>query len=373
MQGETLWQREVCPECLLYEPCGGAETSPCTCIRSGDARYDCENCDIVCRDRHAPASAALPDTLASHASVGRDIEQVAVNQSLAAPLPLLIPMQTNKLPKGLRLSYEWIGVDLNHLFDYSNFPGQPHGRYESTSEARAFLRAREDTKLVAVLNARDRYLERFWASDRQAFYEMLLENGFAAATGPTFSVYKQTSDNSKRVPDSHTVTMLRRHHRVVEELSEAGITPLPNLYSRNERDRRKWIAWLAENPTVSIVSCDFTCTKTASVEYRRYLDDLAAMLAEVGRPLHVLLQGIGNARAAHALIELAEAGCTCSFTISDPIIKGRKGRALLYHESNEPLVVEPRTKISRPALARKNVEVMRAHLSTVARGCPAYQ
>ena len=360
MREPNLWEQQ-CPECLLYDQCGGAATAPCTCIKSGEERYDCGNCDIVCRERYVPTSDGLDDTFSSHAFVGRNLESVEIDQHFSSPFPLLIPTQTNKLPSNIHLPYDWIGVDLRHLLDSTVPPVRAHSRYNSAGKALKFVRGHSNSKLLAILNSVDGDLEHFWASERSSFYEALLQSGFAAATGPTFSIYEKTNSGAKRIPDAHSVTMLRRHHRVVEELAQIGVPPIPNLYDRNERDRQRWVKWLSTNQTVTVVSCDLTCSKNWE-PYREYMHRLIEIVGEVDRSLHVLLQGVGTAKSTDALVQLAEAGCTCSICTSDPILKGSNGYALIYQDDGEPPIFEKQKDQPHSVLSRRNIDVLDSHL-----------
>lgn len=369
-----LWESE-CPSCRLYDDCGGASTAPCTCIWSGEKRHRCETCNVVCRQRYSAASSGVDDTFSAHVVSGLSLNDLQIEQRLEVDFPLLIPVQTNNLPSHVTIHSDWIGIDLRYVVtQHEKAPIYPRTHLTSAESAREFARGQEGCNLLAILNGTDRLLESFWNSDRVAICKALKVGGFMAATGPTFSVYKRTNPEdeleSRLIPETHSVTMLRRHHRAVQEIAETGIASIPNLYWRDERDRACWSDWLKANPSVKTVSRDLSGTKRG-VEYRRQLRHLADLISTVERPLHVLLQGIGRAKGADALAKLAAAGATCSLCTSDPVLKALKGKAFSYREEAPP-VIEDRNSATTPTLALNNIEVMQQHLKAVASTLSVY-
>nr|WP_262904747.1 DUF4417 domain-containing protein [Hymenobacter lucidus] len=179
-------------------------------------------------------------------------------------------------------------------------------------------------ELLAVFNAQDKILESFWAMGRRQALRQLQQCAFLAATGPTFSVSTLTTAGTL-LPRAHNVVMQLRHHRVLQELQEAGLMTIPNLYWEDYRGQQEWVAWLKANPSISVISRDFTRTRSQR-EFTEKLDGLLTLLSAVGRPFHVLLVGAGPAHAPSTLFRLAEAGFTGSIITSDPILKASHGQ-----------------------------------------------
>ena len=173
--------------------------------------------------------------------------------------PWLIPTQTRQLPINTQLN--WAGVCLADLITDTKTPPTKIKKYLTTPfESHKFLRIKKNANLIAVINALDKPLEHFWALNRRELYNALKINGFSIATGPTFSVYSQLSPK-KYIPDSHSVLMLRRQNKVLQELYDYGITPVPNIYWRNNRDQNAWVNWLSQNNSIYLISRDFSSTK----------------------------------------------------------------------------------------------------------------
>src|SRR5690606_29797929 len=136
------------------------------------------------------------------------------------------------------LKSKWVAIGLKQLISQrKNLPAQPYSWLGSSSLVRRKARVNSSSRLLAVFNASDDLLESFWGMDRVALYAALATAGFDGVTGPTFSIYKYaTGGENLRIPDSHSVMMLNRHHRVMTELAERFRLSIPNIYWRNDKD-----------------------------------------------------------------------------------------------------------------------------------------
>jgi len=360
-QGD-LWEYQ-CSGCPILKACGVTESAPCGCNRTGEDRYDCSNCDTLCRELFVTSQNGSQITFLNHVFEGRDLFDVHLNQPPLS-LPLLVPLQTHLLPSNFRLHLDCVGIDLRYLLSRHKKPPLQHcPSVEKFSNAQEYARVNPDSKVIAVLNGKDKILDRFWASRWINILETLQRWGISLASGPTFSVYKVTKDG-RPIPDSHSVSMLRRHHRVVQELASLAYTTLPNIYWRNEKDLKDWSEWLLRNDSVSVVSRDFTLPKRGKSK-RRSLNQLLQTLAKVGRPFHILFQGFGRVQAADIMRDVAEYGFTCTFATSDPVIAGIKGKSFIFQDQETPLLgKEPTT--NKYSLAERNVYTLQKHLIAVA-------
>jgi hypothetical protein len=344
-----VWELE-CPHCQLWESCGGGKTAPCGCKLTGKSRYDCINCNLICRDRYIDSENGYKDSFSGQVFSTKGLKELAIEQDFSTIkfFPPFIPMQTRQLPVNTRL--DWAGVTLSDLITARKKPPLDPKKYLEKLRSRDSLRVNDNGNLIAVMNGNDKLLEYFWASDRDKFYETLKMNSFLAVTGPTFSVYGNDLD-------SHSVLMLRRQFTVLQELYDRNINSIPNIYFRNdnERDRDEWIKWLSENESIHVVSRDFSSTKSG-INYRIGMEYLIDILNKVGRRFHVILNGIGHAKAIEAIRLVKNIGCTCSILTSHPILLGRHGRALLP-ESTTYLCVKKQTDLSQDTLALNNVRI----------------
>ncbi|MDT0631318.1 hypothetical protein [Rubrivirga litoralis] len=364
-----IWEAG-CPECEAHQSgdCLGHETAPCRCTWvSADRRHRCERCALVCRDRTTEREGVHADTFAGHMGAGIGLGDVRVFQPRAfGSIPAFVPLRTHELPAGGHAAgFEWVGVDLKTLFHLRE-DGTVTLRdpFRSGRGVRSFLGVSEKANLLAVLNGKDDLLEGFWGADRPRLLRHLADIGFVACTGPTFSVYEQIKEADRLLGDgrvvqdlrpvqaAHTAVMFRRHHRCVAEAAGVSLVPIPNLYDLTAHHRETWARWLRANPNVHCVTRDFSRTPMDGDDYRRHLGGLIEILSGAGRPLHVLLVGVGLGKAEGARVLLREAGCTASVVTGDPIVQAVTGGKGLDAEGNR---YEPRPEASRADLAVSNL------------------
>jgi hypothetical protein len=210
-----IWETQ-CPDCQLWDSCGGSKTAPCGCIYTDEQRFNCINCTIQCRERHVALSNVPVDSFSGHVASTISLEELQIKQDFCEKdsFPWLIPTQTRQLPVNAQL--EWAGVCLRDLVTDRKKPPIKIKKYLTVpSNSCEFLRIKANGNLIAVMNALDKPLEHFWASNRGEFYNALKANGFSIATGPTFSVYRRLSPKSY-IPDSHSVLMLRRQNKILQ-------------------------------------------------------------------------------------------------------------------------------------------------------------
>lgn len=212
------------------------------------------------------------------------------------------------------------------------------------------------------MNSQDDLLEHFWASDRNDFYNSITNRIFAAS-GPTFSIYKETK-NKEREPDSHKVLMNMRQNQVLQEMNNKGINAIPNIYWRNKKDRMLWAEWLNKNTSVWAISRDFSSTRSRDgVDYKNGLNYLIDIVRAVNRRMHIFVNGISYKKAASVIEKFAEIGCTCSCITSNPIILGRKGIKLEYRGSDIPDTSHQGREILAKDIAFSNICVMQDYLN----------
>ncbi|MVN79206.1 hypothetical protein GO988_22980 [Hymenobacter sp. HMF4947] len=216
------------------------------------------------------------------------------------------------------------------------------------------------------MNTQDKLLERFWAMrDRIGKFQRLASYGFELSTGATFSVTEDTTENTP-VPRFHNLVMQRRHLRVVQEIQQAGLASVPNLYWLDEYEEQQWITWFARNSTVRYVSRDFTRTRQG-IAFEEKLVALIRMLNQVGRSFHVFLIGPGPAVAAKSLSCLAAHGHTGTIITSDPILQGMNGK--LYNATFRATSAPARTK---PDVVLENIELFETQLLNSVANYPSF-
>lgn len=273
----------------------------------------------------------------------------------------MIPAGTLDLSDGPALPLRWAAVTGKHLLTrnrQSPLDIRPH--FSSGERARRDLGVMPSTQLLAVLNAEDRILEGLWAMDHSRIPQVFSRCCFAAVTGPTFSV----DPSGASQPAASSVVSLLRHHRFVEELSTGDALVVPNLYWLGARGISRWVSWLEEHESVSVVSRDFSRTKNDDDAFRDQFDGLSSLLHQVSRPLHVITVGIGPAKATWTTRRLADVGCTASVVTDAPgKIALVGGCRLDFSKHGRPIRIKAFER-DRRTLVRDNLRVMERHLAS---------
>jgi hypothetical protein len=300
--------------------------------------------------------------IAQGRSPGREEEKKPVR------FPVLIPYQTMDLPKGARLPLGWAGIRLSKLIRGKGSNVKPSGLLTSV-DLRERLRVSPETRVLALLNGRDDRLAALWGMNRSEMYSAAERHGIEAITGPTFSISSE-QEGEPRTPAAQNVIMQKRHHQVLAEIAvQTTAIPIPNIYWRDRRDWQKWAEWMETNQ-VRVVSRDFSMT-TQSRTFRRELAGLVQVLNRVDRTIHVLVVGVGMAKAKWTIRRLAAEGHTCSIVTSDPIHTGAAKGKRMVQEGGEICKVESDEPLSR--LGAENLDVAEAFLYDITSELPPYR
>lgn len=340
-----------CGNCALRTACGGAITAPCGCVYTGTAKENqCHDCIIGCTRRKDGSEDFL-----AHVMDGIDLENVRVHHGTDFPtLPLVLPIKGGK--SKVHLPARFATVDLRQMLQFFNTR-----RKGTTLHDRVHVPA--GIPLVGVMNSTDDVLERFWSmKNRAQFFTCLEEAGVIAIAGPTFSVIDETVEG-RTTPESHKVLMLRRHHKILIEIAENGIMPIPNLYFRNQFDIDAWAGWLKVN-TVLFIKRDFSLTKNISEFVEKEIQSMKEIIIKSGKVFHIIFTGIGAANAETFLREFAAIGCRCSFVTSDPLQKAMIGGKRLY-ELNGKLEATIDWATPNPSLVYPNYAELESFLSKI--------
>ena len=293
------------------------------------------------------------------------LDQVSITQR-QYNFPRYIPIYASTQHGNAEVA-DWVAVDASILF---NFPTPTTAVlkpvFNDADTVRKHLHVTSDCKLIAVLNGKDWMLEQFWAAPRVAILQLLASIGFSACTAPTFSVTELTTESTP-VPYSHHTAMLMRHHKVMAEISAAGLCSIPNLYwiDNDRREMARWAEWLRNNPEVYTVSRDFTSTKHWSAIEPKLME-LTDMLKLVGRKFHVLIIGTGFSNAVTVMRALRQAGHEVTIVTAAPCHKGLHGSKYIIEESgNRAAVSCDPSEYSLPELIDYNIKVFKETLELV--------
>lgn len=356
--------QEGCRSCPGEDVCGGDSSSPCGCKWTGPRRHQCHICNIVCRERRETAGQPYDDEFRVRLREGLSVDQIGIDQphQLETP-PLLIPLRTRNLTVEDGALLSWGAVNLEGLLSLSkdNLRVRLRQRTSAGPEGlRKALKLSPESHVLAVLNGKDEALEALWPhSTRSDLITALRDAEVTGVTGPTFSVYGEE-------PSSHRVYMMMRHHKMVQEIHDAGLLSVPNLYWRegDPRDIALWGEYLRATPEVRWVSRDFSRDKNLST-FEPHLDGLLQIVRRAARPLHIFVL-TGPTLGAYAVRRLGEAGCTCSIVTARPVLAGIKGRSLVPNSGGFDERLVPGTARGS-ALALNNMRRVEKALISVAR------
>jgi hypothetical protein len=259
-------------------------------------------------------------------------------------------LRTTDFPgQGAVLPLRWTATDATHIKERILTGPAATPKFASPEAVKKFLRVADTSRLLVVLNAQDKVLEKLWHwDDRVGKFQRLASYGFELSTGASFSVVERTLENTD-VPRFHNLVMQRRHWRVLSELQQGGLTGVPNMYWFDDREEDRWVDWLVRNPQVRFISREFTRTRYWPA-FEARLNGLLRLLERTGRTYHIFLVGSGPATAGRALRRLAGYGHTGTVLTSDPIAQGRSGKRY-----NADLKAEPYPGKGRDELVLENI------------------
>lgn len=355
--------------CNLYSACSGYDTAPCGCawtVSSGK-RYECDKCYLICRERRNNRKQDSSNSVPNNPTLGKFLNEVSISQPTNVSFPLFIPIETH-LYKGDPLPINWAAVDIKTLFTKTTKKkAKLSSNFDTAAKTENFLNVKSGCKFLAVLNGKDRYLENLWGMgeiNRRSAFKQLMSVGFSTVTGATYSVSNQTHQYTP-IPQYHNISMLMRHHKVLDELQTIDFCSIPNIYWK-DNDKKEldfWKNWLIDNPDIHTVSRDFTSTKNAQPVIHK-IEELITLLKSVGRKFHVLIIGTGPNTAPMILQRLKESNFTSTFITSTPIYEARMA-AERYTLINNKIIKQKDNVTPHSELILNNIRVFEEMLSSM--------
>jgi len=341
--------------CHAFGECGGSPSAPCACVFAGtDQAYQCDECWMNCRER---IGSEFGDVGENHYADGLALRDLRI-ANVSLDLPAFVPAITRELPPQAVLPVVAAGMgDLFRRDPRAQIRTSP--RLGNPEEFKRQLRCTPDGRVLAVLSGTDHALELLWHADLSAIAPQFANAGLTAITGPTFSVLGEHS-----VRPYHNLTMLRRHHRIVQRLFDYGLDVIPNLYWRTDGGLYQWAEVLLGS-TIGTVSRDFSRTKNGP-QFYAHLDGLLKLLRAVARPMHVVVVGVGVRKAAGVLARIQECGCTCTIVSADPVRLAINRGAQVFRRVNGELGIRVRPDLPRENLAIRNITVLSRELRRIA-------
>lgn len=304
----------VCPD---RGTCGG--------LRLQAHFYDClqfccgkpECCDRVCRNH--------PDFADRVREVGTfELGTVPRSQLLVPPaLPVMVPVLYHRTARAAPATCDAVAIPLYEMFDRRT--GLP--RFTTHEELCARFGVRPGTTIILTGTDRDPPLERWWGlgeERRTALIRAMNSAGIALVTTPNYSLFT----DRPRQDDLHAMKRIAIVH---EEFLREGMPAALHTNGRTDADFARWASYVAGRPEITHIAYEFTTGTGRAGRREQHASWLAALAADVGRPLHLIMRG-----GSDVLPELA--GAFAGVTVLDTsIFMKTMKRRRAYPKSNAAL------------------------------------
>jgi hypothetical protein len=214
---------------------------------------------------------------------------VSIDQSVLPALPRFIPILEKSFlwSSPSLIPGQFVGVSLSDIFKSSL--KQTARRLKSPPfhiDQRLPLSPFFAQKTVILfMSAQDVLIEEFWMKHRElGLFPVLRRAGFQFATTPNFSVF------AGECPLGHAINQ-KKSLVCAKLLQEAGITPIPHLYSINQHHADRYISYLKEHPSIRTVIINCTLQRKARVEVDAIVKEVGYLLDRIP-DLHIIIQGL---------------------------------------------------------------------------------
>lgn len=340
-----------CTLCPDLDLCGGLRIeggvfdcrSLCSCARGG------KRCSGVCRGHQQTFIRRV------HEVGGFALDDVPRRAPLPVPaVPDWVPIIYNGTNRRKALAGGTVAVPLLSLFNRASGTG----RFENRAEMLAFFRLTPSTRIIVTGVDVDPSLERWWSfGDRPRLIESLHGLGIEMVTAPNYSLFTDVT----RHDNLHNV---KRIALTWAEFMAGGMPCALHVNGRTDTDYKRWSDFVAAREEVSVLAFEFTTGTASTLRGGYHRDQLLALAAQAGRPLHLILRG-----GRRYLRELTAAFASVSTLDADPYVKTKyRQRAQFVIGADVEWKASP-TPNGQPldGLLRHNIEVAR-HSALLRRG-----
>jgi len=325
-----------CPQCPFFSECGGIEWSESHFDCFAPCQRDCNGCDIVC-----PHSSDFYACL-------REINGLRFdNLTALSQRPVELPRYAPLIHHGYRRSgpLEWpfVAIETYQIFRKTG------GRYttiaQTPTELRRAFALDLNTRVILRGTARDAPLETYWSHRRRDDApSQLAALGVDLIIGPNFSHFLD-------VPRTDNLFNRKRQLICLQELSEAGLSPVPHLSAVTSADWRFWREYLLRNDSIVYVAAEFQTGNKNKDEGLKVVRRIAWLQDEIGRSLHPLIVG-----GAQFLEEVAARFRSFTLVDSRPFMNAVKRRRFAGNGSAGCWVAAPTLPgVEIDALVAENV------------------
>jgi hypothetical protein len=272
-----------CADCIYFEDCGG--------IQPEKALFDCfdqyclGDCDRSRCDNVCPYNPMFASFLAEIG--GLRFDNLPPLTQAALELPRYIPVVHHGSRRQTPLSFPVVALDTYRIFRLQGKDKYAALVCSAEQLRRAFCLA-PDTRIVLRGTGKDPMIERYWSFRRSDnVTAQMAKLGVSLVIGPNFSHFLG-------VPRTDNIFNRRRQLICLEEISSAGLSPVPHLSAVQPGDWKFWRRYLCQNETIRYVAVEFQTGNKNRMEGRKVIDQLALVQDLLGRPLHPLAIGGGQ-------------------------------------------------------------------------------
>ncbi len=270
-----------CPNCLVFEECGG---HPLPLIH----RIGCAN----------SATSVLGDTDDMHPNLDERFWELWKDTDglTAHSISTLRPIQTSGLPRYIPVLQNWhlrpakpLALDVVSipLFEVvGRLSGGGYGaRFPNGSTLRQKFGLKDDARIILCGVDHDAPIETFWAKHRLPGVLDALADLNLEVSVPNFSFF--TCVTGFQILRNRKRTLL-----CAERLSQAGIRVSLHLNANTDPHWGFWLSLLRQHPEVTCVTVEFQTGALLDQDFGRYtFDQLVNLQNQLGRRLHFLLVG----------------------------------------------------------------------------------
>lgn len=291
-----------CTLCPDRDLCGGLRIkggaydcrSLCACQRGG------KKCSGVCRGEQREFIKRVREVGGFALDDVPDVAPLPV--AAVAPYVAMIYNGTNRKKA---LAGGTVAVPLMSLFNRKSGTG----KFDSRSDLLSSFRLTASTRIIVTGVDVDRSLERWWSfGDRPRLIASLHGLGVEMVTSPNYSLFTDVT----RHDNLHN---MKRIALTWAEFTAGGMPCALHVNARTDTDYRRWTDFVAVREAVSMIAFEFT-TGTVGTRGGYHRDQLVALAAQVGRPLHLILRG-----GCQHMRELTAAFASVSVLDADPYMK----------------------------------------------------
>lgn len=266
-----------CTLCPDLDLCGGLRIkggaydcrSLCGCQRGG------KKCSGVCRGDQREFIRRVREV------GGFALDDVPRNAPLPVPsIPDYVPIIYDGTKRRKALAGGTVAVPLLSLFNRASGTG----KFDTRADMLAFFRLTASTRIIVTGVDIDRSLERWWSfGDRPRLIESLHGLGVEMVTAPNYSLFTDVT----RHDNLHN---MKRIALAWAEFMAGGMPCALHVNARTNTDYRRWTEFVAVRDEALVLAFEFT-TGTVGTRGGYHRDQLLALAAQAGRPLHLILRG----------------------------------------------------------------------------------